>query len=464
MRARPESGAGWAWPALLLIALTLALRLGVLLLNYQADPGRIIAVDTSSYEQTAAALLDTGRFALSPDKPTEPDIFRTPGYPLFIAGIYSIFGRSLLAVAVAQVLLSGAVLAMVYGLANMLWGGRAALAALLLLCLDTSSFLYSQMILSEALFTFFLMAMAVAAARFFTEPRPSSGWVFLAGALLALATWTRPVSYYLIAPLSLLLFIHLRARRLSWIKTTACLLLFILPWMALVGGWRYRNQRLTGYSRYSHIEGLNLMRYGAADVVAQRDGISREQAERKLLKLFDEEIGSDWSTARVYELYARRSLEIMRQHPLLVAKGLLRGAVAYFLVPGISDLALYLGVSHPPSGPVGDLARLSPGEYWTAWLRNHAGILLATFLALAYLLCVYAGMAVSLFSAASRPREQLWLHLFLWCVIAYMVAISCLPGTYERMRSPLMPLFCLYAGWGWAYLTGGRGEKGMKAL
>ena len=129
-------------PLVIILGIVLALRLGVFLVIYPADPSRIMSPDSFGYDRLARTLARTGHFAVSPDRPELPEIKRTPGYPAFIASVYLIFGENHLPVIVIQILLSIGTIILTYILARTLWNQAAALIAALLLALDPVSFLY----------------------------------------------------------------------------------------------------------------------------------------------------------------------------------------------------------------------------------------------------------------------------------------------------------------------------------
>src|SRR5438309_1237075 len=89
------------WVAILLLLLALAFRIAIarFLPNDEPDDGRV-------YAQLARNVLEQHVYSLDPEPPYQPTLIRLPGYPLFLAGIYSIFGHTNnSAVRIAQALL-----------------------------------------------------------------------------------------------------------------------------------------------------------------------------------------------------------------------------------------------------------------------------------------------------------------------------------------------------------------------
>ena len=139
------------------------------------------------------------------------------------------------------------------------------------------SFVYSQLLFSELIFTLALMLAAwCAVAQLRGGPL---WWSALFGLCLAAATLIRPIAYYLIAPSVVALAIYGRAG-LGWTRreVVTATLLVLLPWCVLVEGWRVRNFRATGSVAFSHIQAYKLIWYRGAGIVAVRDGVSFEEA------------------------------------------------------------------------------------------------------------------------------------------------------------------------------------------
>ena len=94
------------------VALFLAIQVGVATWVHHHDPGRVIAPDSPSYENSALALLVDGQFWTAPGS-GEPQIHRTPAYPALIAASYALFGRNPAIVIGIQILMNCVMLVLV---------------------------------------------------------------------------------------------------------------------------------------------------------------------------------------------------------------------------------------------------------------------------------------------------------------------------------------------------------------
>src|SRR5262245_48426683 len=87
--------------------------------------------DQSGYQRLGAGLATTGQFTRYADADAfVPEVIRTPGYPAFVAIIYTLFGvGNDLAVAIAQVFVFAAICWMVFLIAKRADGERSGMIA-----------------------------------------------------------------------------------------------------------------------------------------------------------------------------------------------------------------------------------------------------------------------------------------------------------------------------------------------
>ncbi|MFN2491472.1 MAG: ArnT family glycosyltransferase [Pyrinomonadaceae bacterium] len=181
----------------LLLTAAFSFRLAVALFLPNDEP-----FDGHVYSQFAHNLLEHRGYSHAAEPPYEPSLIRLPGYPLFLAGIYSIFGHSNnTAVRIIQALIDTATCALV-GLLAFFWEPdeklkqRTSIAALSLAALCPFTAIYVAIILTETPTAFFAVAMCVTATLAFNAPKVSKA-VLLWGAtglLAGVAVLFRPDS------------------------------------------------------------------------------------------------------------------------------------------------------------------------------------------------------------------------------------------------------------------------------
>jgi len=187
--------------------------------------------DFLSYEAVALNILNGNGFSYDG---TNPMVGDAPAYPLFLAGIYGVFGHNHNAVRVIQILLLAGIGVMVYLAARRHLGlsGKPSGLAGVLVVIWPYFILYTTLILTEIFYAFFLMLAVFCLLEFNKSFGKKSGIV--SGIALALATLARPIALFL--PLWSALTGALLKRNF-WKKQ----LLIVLVFCAVLAPWTIRN-------------------------------------------------------------------------------------------------------------------------------------------------------------------------------------------------------------------------------
>src|SRR5262249_31393874 len=114
-----------ALPAAIVLA-ALVIRIVVVL----ATPHYVLVDDASDYDKHAASIVLAHRFAFAYGRPTA---FRPPAYPVFLAGVYEVFGTGIHRVEAARIanaFVGAGIVALIGVLAYQLWDRRTALVAM----------------------------------------------------------------------------------------------------------------------------------------------------------------------------------------------------------------------------------------------------------------------------------------------------------------------------------------------
>ncbi len=220
--------------------------------------------DTRDYVSLAMRLLGDGSYIVQ-TKTGWVTANRMPGYPLFLAGLFAIFGESLRAVAITQGILSAGIIGLTYAIARRA-GPIVGLLAALLIAVDPLTLGFSAAILSEMPFTLFLLAALWACIRLGAHGRIA--WWIALGCLWGAAVYLRASAIWLL-PLLLLwtLVVPLRPRRLAGALTALLLAgATLLPWF-LRNGQGIRLTSMEGISLYESV-------YPAADGGPKQDTLT----------------------------------------------------------------------------------------------------------------------------------------------------------------------------------------------
>jgi hypothetical protein len=233
----------WAWVPLLLTAFLRAAWLW----RFPVNP--LSPVDAEGFHLLARNLLDGHGFAIGWDPPFCPTAIRTPIYPLFVAGAYTLLGSAPEVVILCHILLetltAGLVIALARRLAAMspLHGSSSrdlwSLLAGVLYAVNGTTQRFAGYVLSELLLLPLLVAALLLTVSLVRQPRWTRAAA--AGCLWGLVLLTKPNVQYLVYAVILLLMARLftlRARlcpgpqRLI-IMTSFCglLLVTVAPWV-----------------------------------------------------------------------------------------------------------------------------------------------------------------------------------------------------------------------------------------
>ncbi len=170
----------------------------------------------------------------------QPYLIHPPGYPLFLGILYLLFGHSYAAVKVAQSLLGALTCVVILLIGERLFTKRVGMVAAAIAAVYPHLVYYTGILMSETLFLFlsmlFLWALAMLREDF--SLRRSA----YAGAVLGVASLTRPMLMFIPALLLFWIWIECRSSKRALVLTATLWL-----WMAVVIlPWTVRNYVVTG--------------------------------------------------------------------------------------------------------------------------------------------------------------------------------------------------------------------------
>ena len=274
--------AAWLVAAILMLALAVRLAAAVWWQQRLPEGQRFGFPDSESYWQLGQALARGEPYEYGAERSR---IFRTPGYPLLLAGMFRIvgdqagamWGRTLSAV------LGTAAVAGVGGLAWVLFDGRAAVVAAAMAALYPEAISMSVFVLSEAPFCPLMLAQFICWTLAWRAERAKTqaGFALLGGVLAGIATLMRP-SWLLFTPFAIaigLVFVSQRQRQLLIGGT------MILGFCAAMLPWWIRNYAFAG--RFvptslqvgaSLYDGISPAATGASDMRFVPEFIAEQQA------------------------------------------------------------------------------------------------------------------------------------------------------------------------------------------
>ena len=348
-------------------ATALVLRLTLFAAGPAAVPDRAFDPDSPRYIELARNLSRYGRFGkaeertgavhaplarlresrgeIEPrdDRGLRPEIFRTPGYPFFIA-LLSTAGRPVASVLVAQAFLSTTGVVLVFLIGRRLFdSARAGLIASAIVALHPADIVASNSVLGETLFTTLLLSgLWFVLAR--KRPASSAG---LGGILIGLSVLVRPISI-LVGPALAAWMLATRPCRATAGRAALVTVLSIAP----AAAWMARNHSVGFGFRLSSVPTINALFYTAAymDIRAARGDTSADwpaTVDRTFDRLRRDVRPGEVDT---FDTMRRLALTRIAKAPLLYGKVLASSALKFLTDHSAGTLWARLGQAYRPTG------------------------------------------------------------------------------------------------------------------
>lgn len=392
-------------------------------------------IDERDYNLLATNLVRHGEFAIHAGQICSS---RPPLYPAMIAAIYSVAGiENFLAVRLVQAGLGLVLVWQVYLFAGRLFDRRTALVAAALTSFYPSLVGFTVLLLSEILFSVFLLAALLALQKYWRNA--SLRKLAEAGFWFGVATLTRSVLWPFVPLFGLYIF---ATDKSSFLRRSLAATIAMAAFIAPIAPWTYRNVQLEhAFIAVDVLGGRNLMmgnyehtlEYRAWDTISVHGPQSWDQTLAAETPNY-----RDLTQGQRDKLALSRGLRYIADHPLVFLR---RSTIKFFnfwqlprtLIAGLTD---------------GRWGKFSKATIWSV-----AGVLFTS-----YAVCLLVGVCGFLL----LPPENRRLHWFLLLIVAFVCAVHTVVFAHSRYHLALMPLVFVYSAQGllhWRELWNLRGSK-----
>lgn len=363
----------------------------IIRLAYVIPIKEIPTSDAREYSNIAANFVEHKEYAHTPGNPT---MYRAPGYPFFIALIYSLFGvKNYLAVRIIQALLGTLLCLITYFIAERIFGERVGKWAAVISVFYPFFIYYCGLLLTELLFTL-LLAMAVLNLINLSSTLKLKYGV-LSGIFLGFSALTRPI----IVLFPILLFFWMLSIRVSLKKTLGLFIIMMFFMLLVISPWTVRNYLichdfvpLGAEGGQTFYMGNNPLATGGGDMQYLPELDKLPEAERD-------------------RAYYKKGLEFIRQHPAGFFKLSLNKFIRFW--------------------------RLYPHRIHTVELKHQTISLLSYGILLPFFL-------LGLFLGWKKNRKALLLFLLLiYFTIMHMIFVAQI-----RLRFPIEPYIIIFGALG----------------
>jgi len=398
-------------------------------------------------------MAETGEFIQYMDGMSVSVTERVPGYPFFLSIIYSLFGENNIAVVLIQVVIDG-LTCVIIGLLSGLVMRHGFLIAGTVSALNLNMIILSGMILTDTLFLFFFSLFILFLFSYFRKEKKIQ--LFLSIIFLSIATLIRPVSYYLIALLLLLLIVKFLLEKLQFKEVVKVLFVYLIPFMVIFGNTHYRNYH--EYKTYSLVSqgGMHTLNW-VVPAVYQYSGqgsyqegkeIAKKHLNNSMIKDGINELSDNPFKSSSYRMGIAK--EVLLEFGLLnIAHAWATGTLINLISPSVAYAPIVRKMDHPSfyatigNGAIEKLVNyISNTNALTYLFIIIVGSLFSIVFLFMFLIGLYKLMLFSRFN--KNYRDVVIFSLF---IIGYFFAITgpIVGVKYRLPIEPIMTLFFSYA-------------------
>lgn len=416
--------------ALKLILIGALLSRAALLSAVWNSPERVFTPDSLGYRDLSDNLAASGSF----ERDGRAEIFRTPGYPLFLVPGVTFGASWWRIVALAQILLDVLLVYLTFLLAATLFSRRAALWAAAIQAFTPVAVSSGVRILSDSLFAMLLTLAVLLLVQHFKLRR---WWLLIASALLGgAACYVRPVG---MAFGGVAVVVLLGGRR--FLRSAVFAGLFAL----CLAPWVIRNGVSGDYWGFSSVAAEAAFGYQAPAVLERTLDISMQDARSNMqMRLQYSVRGRNLSPGDLAREKRAIATDVLAEHRWEYAAVHARGDLGVWM-PGATDVLEILGVTEGGKGSLEVLRR----QGVIAAAKNYFSENAWAIAAAVPLVLIYAVKLLGVLLGALRCVR--WrMELSCWLILAIVLVFTLIPGPagHPRFRVPVSPLLSVAAAAG----------------
>lgn len=426
----------------------------------------ILQYDAVGYHALALTLIHHAQFAL--EEGGEPEALRTPGYPLYIGFLYTIFGEKPWIVLLSQILLDGISCLLLFALVEQALSSEIALYAGLFYALDPHLILYSNHLLSETLFVFFCVLFFY----FFWNSisrkagRGQITYLSWSALFLGMATLVRPVSQFLTLVILVIILVLVRGEIRKRLKQVA---VFAAVFVLSLSPWLIRNYITFNVLSLSSAADYNLLLLHVASFETERRGLQDKRVAQDLLRSEASDLmredGLNPDDLRPYGFIATRyyrnlAVQYIRDYPDYFVKHYVTGVLHFFIELDTPNYARYLHIPVTEFYVKGHPNIFILIRNWFSQ-KTLAEIAIGVCIGL-YLVACYTSVTIGVLAIRNSQYDR----VLLYCCAAITLYFALITGAagWARFRVPSIPFYIIFAGIGVASLKSFGGKWVGKVL
>lgn len=393
-------------------------------------------LDDGIYHQMAKAILSGGLQNYS-----ETAAYRVPAYPYFLASVYRLFGESFQAVRWVQLMLGVGSSVLVYSISRIVTRSKlAASGSGLLYATYMTSVFFENILLGETVSIFLVLcALFCLMSPFDRLPVKGISW-YLSGLLFGAAILLRPHFLFAMPVLAVTAFwMMIREKHMKFYLSAALCAVLTLGVLTPILPVTYRNYVLFQDKLLLSAQGgLNLYIGNHADAEGDKAyapglGSDIDTQISKAIQIAEADAGKKLKPSEVSSYWTHRTVEVIRSD------------FGRYLKLNIKKIRLMLNRYEIPD--VLDIG----------FVMDFIPLLFLTKFEFGIIVCL---AAAGLYAGFSSARKTEWMMVL--AVLSGYAAGLTLFFVTGRYRLPMVPLFCIPAGYGIKVMYDSYTERRMK--
>ncbi len=400
--------------------------------------------DSTQYSTLPDNILNYRNFSLQPGPNGDPETFRTPAYPFFVA-LIKYFTGDINVIPIFQTILLAfsAYFAYIISLSIAPTYKKIALATTAFFIFDPVSFFATQFLATESLYTFFFLLSIY----FLVKKSVSQTRAFgMAGLFYGLSALTRPSGLYMIIPIGLWAIWALLYNQNKESSFRTRIGIFCLIAALVLTPWYIRNGIRTGVYSLSSLEAYNTLNFNLPVYLSYESGykLSIEDVRTELHNKVGNISEEEQLDLRNSPMIKKVVWNELKPHLLDYTLFHISKSMNFFFSPGTKhDVSILRGFWedenkthdywHPQTSLINSIIDGRQGEV-LSWLYANIIYLPESV----FLVCLFLfGLYWSIISKSHNAR------LLFFCIVFLGLLTS--PITNPRYRAPIVP-FIYFSG------------------
>ena len=428
------------------VLIGLVITLKIAMFWYFVEYGQFADNDSALYIKLAENLINNQVFSESTTAPFEAHVFRTPGYPIFLATLTLMGMEGSYWPVFWQELIYGLCIFLFYHYGKRLFDRNIVIAGVIFLLLDPGGLVHPKLIMSEVLFLPFFFLGLFAIGIYLRESRWQS--LIAAGFLFGLGALIRPAVLYFPLVIAITLCCFDSRNKKRWLHAGTFMLMFIIT----ISPWLTRNYLHFDKLFMTGQQGNIIAKYHVPIVWDAAKIVPREQGNVLIVKQIEAAVseqsniaGRPLSEVEIDEVMQKLAITELAKYPFIYLKQWVFGCIKTMSGPFITQLYDSFGVQSDRVHFY-DVIRQADSFFEGVWhyFKN---------LDFVFLINVVATIVMAGFALLGVVNIISQKDCFLWIMMLANFYFICIPGPegYPRFRFPVSLFWFIqaYLGFRW---------------